>query len=241
MRLIFIRHAEPDYDIDSLTPKGMREAEFLSERVSSWDVDKFYSSPLGRAKVTASFSLKKMNRKAIVYDWLKEFYYPIDDPVTGKHHVPWDLMPEYYTKDPLYYDKDNWFRTELYKTNPQIETAYRDVCNGIDQVLSSNGYFREGNYYHVELSENEKDDKTFVFFCHLGVSCAILAHLIGVSPCMLWQGTYLAPSSVTVVNSEKRINDNALFRIQQLGSTSHLYAHNEPVSASGAFSEVFNG
>ena len=53
MRLIFIRHAEPDYDIDGLTPKGEREAGFLSERVATWKVDHFYSSPLGRAKATA--------------------------------------------------------------------------------------------------------------------------------------------------------------------------------------------
>ena len=38
MRLIFIRHAEPDYSIDSLTEKGWREAKLLAERVSRWDV-----------------------------------------------------------------------------------------------------------------------------------------------------------------------------------------------------------
>lgn len=32
MRLIFIRHAEPDYSIDSLTEKGWREAKLLAER-----------------------------------------------------------------------------------------------------------------------------------------------------------------------------------------------------------------
>lgn len=36
MRLILIRHAEPDYVRDSLTEKGWREAELLSERVSEW-------------------------------------------------------------------------------------------------------------------------------------------------------------------------------------------------------------
>ena len=39
MRLIFIRHAEPDYSIDSLTEKGWREAKLLAERTKRWKVD----------------------------------------------------------------------------------------------------------------------------------------------------------------------------------------------------------
>ena len=34
MRLLLVRHAEPDYAHDSLTPKGWREAELLSRRLS---------------------------------------------------------------------------------------------------------------------------------------------------------------------------------------------------------------
>lgn len=36
MRLIFIRHAEPDYEHDSLTEKGWREAKLLAVRTKSW-------------------------------------------------------------------------------------------------------------------------------------------------------------------------------------------------------------
>ena len=61
MKLIIIRHGDPDYSIDSLTEKGWREAELLSDRISKLDVTAFYCSPLGRAKDTESFTLKKMN------------------------------------------------------------------------------------------------------------------------------------------------------------------------------------
>lgn len=50
MRLIFIRHAEPDYSIDSLTEKGWPGSEALAERTKRWKVDEFYCSPLGRAE-----------------------------------------------------------------------------------------------------------------------------------------------------------------------------------------------
>ena len=52
MRLLIVRHGDPDYSIDSLTEKGWKEAEYLSERLSKLDVKDFYVSPLGRAKDT---------------------------------------------------------------------------------------------------------------------------------------------------------------------------------------------
>ena len=51
MRIIFIRHGDPDYVNDSLTEKGVREAELLAKRVAKWEnITQFYCSPLGRAK-----------------------------------------------------------------------------------------------------------------------------------------------------------------------------------------------
>jgi len=64
MRLLIVRHGDPDYEHDTLTEKGWREAELLSERLSKLPVKEFYVSPLGRAKDTASLTLQKMNREA---------------------------------------------------------------------------------------------------------------------------------------------------------------------------------
>ena len=62
MKLIFIRHGEPDYEADSLTEKGWREAELLAKRAADWNVTDFYCSPLGRAQHTAECTLKKVQR-----------------------------------------------------------------------------------------------------------------------------------------------------------------------------------
>ena len=50
MKLLIVRHGDPDYSIDSLTPKGWHEAELLKNRLTKLDVAAFYCSPLGRAK-----------------------------------------------------------------------------------------------------------------------------------------------------------------------------------------------
>ncbi len=44
MRIIFIRHGDPDYKNDTLTEKGWREAKLLAERVCKWPVKEFYCS-----------------------------------------------------------------------------------------------------------------------------------------------------------------------------------------------------
>lgn len=98
MKIIFIRHGEPNYEIDSLTEKGWREAELLSKRTAKWNVTDFYCSPLGRAKDTASFTLKNADREAKILPWLREFDAPVIDPETGKRRIPWDFLPVYSTQ-----------------------------------------------------------------------------------------------------------------------------------------------
>lgn len=88
LKLLIIRHGEPDYSIDSLTEKGWREAEFLAERMAKTKIDHFYCSPLGRAKDTAQPTLQKLNREAEILPWLREFSGTIPSPYTGKNRIP---------------------------------------------------------------------------------------------------------------------------------------------------------
>ena len=56
MKILLIRHGDPDYEHDTLTEQGWREAELLAQRMKTIPVDGFYLSPLGRAQATASVS-----------------------------------------------------------------------------------------------------------------------------------------------------------------------------------------
>lgn len=86
MRLLIVRHADPDYSIDSLTPAGWEEAKLLADRLAPIPVAAYYVSPLGRAKDTASLTLKKACRTAETCSWLREFapqaVHPGKDPGT---------------------------------------------------------------------------------------------------------------------------------------------------------------
>lgn len=243
MRIIFIRHGDPDYANDALTEKGKREAVLLSKRVAAWnDITQIYCSPLGRAKETASYSLERLARDAVTYPWMREFSYFIDDPVTKRHGVPWDFMPEYWTEIDEMFDKEHWKDTEIYQSNPELVPAYEEVCTGIDGILHNYGYDRYHNYYKTTHEKTpDKQDATIVIFCHLGVTCVMMSHILGISPVVLFHSLYLAPTSVTVLASEERMPGRTFFRAQMIGDTKHLSDNGEPVSGAGYFTDVFEG
>ena len=253
MKIIFVRHGDPDYENDSLTEKGIREAKLLADRTVNWPVTDFYCSPLGRARKTASYTLERLGREAVTYEWMKEFIYRVNDPVTGRFGVPWDFMPEYWTMIPDMYDKDGWRKTQVYSSNPELLPAYDQVCEGLDGLLRSYGYVRHHNYYlNQNLSEQTNasalpastpngTDSTIVIFCHLGITCVMMSHLLGISPAVLLHSLFLAPTSVTILATEERRNQIAQFRAQVIGDTSHLLQGGEPVSSAGYFTEAFQG
>lgn len=235
MRLVIVRHGDPDYIHDSLTEKGKKEAELLSERLSQMDIDEFYQSPLGRAQLTASYTLNKMNREAETLDWLREFDPRILRPDRLlRKSVAWDWMPEDWSGDVRFYDYDHWFDHPVMKKG-NVEERYKWVCDNFDAFLKEHGYEHEGNYFKVI----DGNHKTIVFFCHFGLECVLLSHLLHISPMPLWHGLAAAPTSVTVVNTEERRKGIASFRVSQFGDISHLYVANEEPSFACRFAECY--
>ena len=236
MRLLIVRHGDPDYSIDSLTEKGWREAEYLSEKLTRLDIKAFYVSPLGRAKDTASFTLKKMGRTAFECEWLKEFDAPIDRPdVTDRKIIVWDWLPQDWMKDERFFHYDQWYKNERLAAG-HVKEEYDRVTGAFDKLLEKHGYVREGHYYRAEKANND----TIVLFCHFGVQCVLLSHLLNISPMVLWHGVCAAPSSVTTVVTEERRKGIASFRMSSFGDISHLYAHEEPPAFAARFCECYD-
>lgn len=73
MRLLFIRHGDPDYVHDSLTERGIEEARALARLIPQLDVGDCYVSPLGRARKTAQLALEGTGIVPTQYDWMQEF------------------------------------------------------------------------------------------------------------------------------------------------------------------------
>ena len=165
MKLLIVRHGDPDYDIDSLTEKGWKEVEYLSQKLSKLDVKAFYVSPLGRAKDTAAPTLKKMGRTATECEWLKEFPCQIWRPdVKDKKIIAWDWLPQDWMADERFFQYDHWFENEAMQEG-HVKEEYDRVIGEFDKLLAKHGYEREGHYYKV----NEENNDTIIFFCHFWI------------------------------------------------------------------------
>ena len=234
MKLLFIRHGDPDYLHDDLTDVGRREAEMLSERIAPMEVAQYFVSPLGRAKATAAPTLAKAGRTASERDWLREIEIPVARPdLKGMSYVPWDWLPQDWMQDPRFFDPVRWKENEILRA-AGVGEACDKVTAAFDELLADWGYVREGLYYRAE----RPNMKTLAFFCHFGVSCLLVSHLIHVSPMVLWHEICMSPTSVTTVCTEERRPGIASFRVGAIGDTSHLYAKGAAPSFAGRFCEV---
>lgn len=234
MKLLIIRHGDPDYSIDSLTPTGWKEAELLAQRVSKLDVKAFYVSPLGRAKDTASVTLNLMGRTAEVMPWLREFAPAGRDPNRPGAKPMWDWLPQEWTAEPLFYHPDTWHQQADYASiNAEAEAKW--VAEGLDALLEKHGYVRQGKLYRAQ----KPNEDTVVLFCHFGVECVLLSHLLGISPMVLWHGTCAAPTSVTTLTTEERREGIAYFRMSSFGDISHLYAAGQEPAFAARFCEMY--
>lgn len=244
MRLLIIRHAEPNYDKGCLTPKGRREAQLLADRLCKLDIKEFYTSPLQRAQETIAPTLKRLGRTTQTCEWLREFEPEVARPdLQGGRHVAWDWLPEDWTKREKFFDRNQWWEDPLFEDahypsgEPRsIRDEYAWVTGELDALLAKHGYVRDGNFYRAE----QRNRDTIVFTCHYGLECVLLSHLINVSPMILWHGFVATTSSVTTIYTEERRDGKAYFRINAFGDISHLYVADEAPSFKARFCETYD-
>ena len=155
--------------------------------------------------------------------------------VHGEKIIPWDWLPEDWTKIENFYSFDRWWDNDILREG-KMKEEYDWVTQNFDKVLAEHGYVREGHYYRAEKANED----TLVFFCHFGVSCVLISYLLSISPLVMLQNFCAAPSSVSTIVTEERRKGIASFRMSSFGDISHLYAHQEPPSFAARFCETYD-
>lgn len=267
MRLLFVRHGDPDYQNDCLNEIGLKEAKALAALRPQLDLGTCYVSPLGRSQETAAITLGRAipGAKGIeaadncrdlltTLDWLREFPAQVDvnDSMllqdayflkmmpdgSFKKRIVWDMYPSYYIEHPDYSDYEEW-RNTLVAHNSDIVAAYDYVIDSFDKLLAEHGYVRDGRHYRVEKESKE----TLTFFCHFGITCVLLSHMGNVSPFVPLQSLCMPTSSITELYTEERQQGYAHFRATRIGDTTHLTMAGlkpERLPHSALFAEVYS-
>ena len=219
MRILILRHGEPDYVRDCLTDKGKEQAELLADRLAEEEIKAFYVSPMGRARETCAATLARYSGKeAKVCDWLHEFDLMWQNPDSGRKEMTWDVPPDYWTKLPELFEKDGWYKNPAMAEAGMAERI-KAVNAGVDELMKDYGLVREGGHFRVV----KKCGDTIALFCHFGAMCAVTAHLLNISPMIVWQGFNADMTAVTELCTDDRYGSRANFRICTWNDTDHLH------------------
>lgn len=220
MRILIIRHGDPDYANDSLTEKGRREAEQLSKRLAGEQLDYIYCSPLGRAQATAAPTVRVTGLQPETKEWLREFPANIKTDYRPDGMCPWEMLPRHWSSIPALYDRKQWKSAPPFAES-RVPEVYDRVCGEFDKLIAEHGYTREGQVYAAD----RPNDETLAFFCHQGLGLTLVSHIIGLSLPQVWQTMFLPTSSVTLFHMEEHREEpgSALLRCIYLGDISHLY------------------
>ena len=171
MRIIFVRHGEPDYKHDCLTEEGRRQAAMAAERLAGEEITEIYASPCGRAAETASFLARRLKLSVTTLDYMHEISWGGEGIPENGH--PWTLSDRMLESGFDFYTQD-WREHPWFKDNKATRYAGM-ISDRMDEFLLGKGYRHEGRRFFCENGREE----TIALFSHGGSGACALAHLLG--------------------------------------------------------------
>jgi len=236
MLFFFIRHGDPCYNPDSLTPLGLRQAEAIGRRLARYGIDRIFASPMKRAMQTAQ---------------------PLSE-LLHKEITPLDFSSEQHAWDELTLKSEDGRRTWANLHPPTVRlfaspevralgmrwyehpafsgTTYKA---GMERIArESDAFFADLGYEHTAtpgvyrvLRENEE---RVALFAHAGFGGAFFSHLLGIPYPQYGQTFDLCHSSLTVIEFKEK-HGVCVPRVLTLSNDAHLYHEMLPVNGRPAF------
>ncbi len=219
MRIIFIRHGEPDYVHDCLTDQGKLQALAAAERLKDEGIEGIYSSPLGRAAETAAAAAKALGLSVMTLDYMRELHWGSMDgmPIPADGH-PWDLADMLAAEG---YDlTDPSWREHPYFSRNRVTGEADHVARKTDEWLLSLGYERRGAYYRCVRPD--KGQKTVALFSHGGSSAAAMGHILNLPfpyACGLF---HLEFTGITVIRLDRNPGKQTLPCLELANDSRHI-------------------
>jgi probable phosphoglycerate mutase len=219
MRLLFIRHGEPNYELDCLTERGKTQAQLLAQRLKNAKIDELWVSPMGRARETAAPVAEILNKPLNTLEFMHEVDWNSTDgqPLFAEGN-PWDIMDE-MARLGLDPSRPDWRELSYFKTN-SILNSVDYVEKNFDQWLAGYGYIREGYYYRHTVEEQEH--RTVAIFSHGGSSSVAMSHMLNLSFAHVCAFFHMEFTSISILRLEKGKGNCTLPALERFNDAGHL-------------------
>lgn len=219
MRLILIRHGDPNYELDCLTELGQKQAKITAQRLLKEGIQEVYSSPMGRAKQTAQPFLDASGIKNMqILDFMKEIRYGLENDLYNQNYSPWAGVDRMANQGEDL-QNPNWRSLPLFKDN--TATVDIDLVQAAsDKWLESLGYKRQGLYY-----KNIRDDDaqfTLALFSHGGSSTALLSRIFNIPFPLLCASLHIPHTGITIIRFDRTPGKVSVPVVELMNDGNHL-------------------
>ena len=229
MLLYYVRHGDPIYDPDSLTPLGKRQAEAVAKRLAVYGLDEVYVSSSQRAKETAQPTCEILKIEPIEIDWANESYawrdFAVETDNNGKY---WSFQTPSYIKifnsEEVRCLGDKWYEHPSFR-DTNFGNGIRRIQKESDKFFENLGY-KHDRKQHIYLSE-KPNDKRIALFAHQGFGLLFLSQLLDEFVPQFTTHFDICHSSVTVIEF-KDMGGITVPKVLSLGNDSHIYAEGLP-------------
>ena len=227
MKIVFIRHGNPDYQLDCLTELGHKQAEAAADVLCTMGIEKIYSSSHGRAVETALHTAKKLGLEIHQCDFIRELHpkWKADPTLPySREFSPW-LRTLEYGKRGLPLLDPNWRYNELFA---EIDTPERidTLCVELDEWLASIGVERNGTYYRL----NSPKYSVVAMFCHAMSYSASIAHMFNLTFPFVSLSFPMRQTGISVVEFDESEGDFIAPRLLMIGNVDHLIKNDIQIS-----------
>lgn len=173
MRIIFVRHGHPNYELDCLTELGHKHAAAAAERLKDEGIEKIFSSTCGRAFETAGYTARALSLDVEKCEFMREIGWgTLEGEKLYRDGHPWD------TADKMVLENEALMEADIFAREPFCRNDAKNyvdmIAKASDQWMETLGYKREGNYYRCLQPRYH----TVAAFGHGGASAAQFSRML---------------------------------------------------------------
>jgi len=244
MLIFYVRHGDPVYDPDSLTPLGQRQAESVAKRLALFGVDEVYASTSTRAMQTAQPLCELLHKELKTLDFLHEEHMePFRLREEGQKPI-WIWTHPYYsqvfTRRDVREMGDKWYEHPEFK-DFHFEKVIQPIQENLDKFFASHGYEHDSDLGLYRVTERHYE-KRIAIFAHENMGKVFMCHLLDVPYPYYTAHFDMRHAGVTVIRLDDGASapgdtvprEYARARVLTLSNDAHLFRDGLPPVHSSA-------
>lgn len=224
MLFFYVRHGDPIYHPDSLTPLGQEQAKALAKRFLIGGLDEIYASSSARARMTAQPTCDLLKKEMQLCPWAHEdcaFHYfnvKKEDGSRAWAYIDHETVLKFNSAQVRALGQAWYTHPDFQDTN--FERAFHEINAQVDNFLLHLGFRhdRENGCYQVV----RKNDRRIALFAHHGMGKAFLSSLLDIPYPQFCARFDIGHSGMTVIHFDER-NEFVVPKVLQHANDSHLY------------------